>query len=64
MICDSRPSEVKALESMTVENYYSTVNTWLRIVHEKNQALEKATGKSNKEDKEVKRSMSASRKPN
>jgi len=40
MICESRPSEVAHLENMSVENYYSTVNTWLRIVDEKNAAIE------------------------
>ena len=64
MICESRPSEVKALESMTVEGYYSTVNTWLRIVEEKNEAVEKATGKASSKEKEnIKRTMSATRKP-
>ena len=64
MICESRPSEVQTLESMTVEGYYSTVNTWLRIVQEKNEALDNATGKTSKKDpSNVKRTMSATRKP-
>ena len=63
MICESRPSEVQTLEAMTVEGYYSTVNTWLRIVQEKNDAIEAATGKSKPNPSNVKRTMSASRKP-
>lgn len=61
MICESRPSEVDHLERMTVENYYSTVNTWLRIIDEKNAAIEDAGKGSQAKDKEVKRSMSAKR---
>jgi len=61
MICESRPSEVDHLERMTVENYYSTVNTWLRIIDEKNAAIEDAGKGSQSKDKEVKRSMSAKR---
>ena len=58
MICESRPSEVEHLERMTVENYYSTVDTWLRIIDEKNAAIENA-GSSG--EKDVKRSMSGKR---
>ena len=44
MICQSQPSEIEKLESLTVEGYYSTVNTWLRIIDEKNKAIEGASG--------------------
>jgi len=47
MICDSRPSEVEHLEGQTVESYYSTVNTWLRIIEEKNAAIEGGSGEKN-----------------
>jgi hypothetical protein len=46
MICQSQPSEIEKLESLTVEGYYSTVNTWLRIIDEKNKAIEGATGQT------------------
>ena len=56
MICESKPSEIEHLERQTVEVYYSTVNTWLRIIEEKNASIEKQTGEKN-----VSRSMSGKR---
>jgi hypothetical protein len=58
MICESRPSEVEHLENLTVEGYYSTVNTWLRIIDEKNAAIDNS---SDPGSKNVKNSMSAKR---
>ena len=46
MICQSQPSEIEKLESLTTEAYYSTVNTWLRIVEEKNKAIEGSDSES------------------
>jgi len=41
LICDSRPSEMKALESLSVDEYYQTITTWLKIIDEKNKSVER-----------------------
>lgn len=39
MICDSKPSEMKVLETGSIDEYYQTINTWIRIVEEKNKSV-------------------------
>lgn len=46
VICDSKVSEMRVLELLGVDEYYQTISTWMRIMDEKNNAIEKATGKS------------------
>ena len=46
MVCDSKVSEMRALELLGVDEYYQTISTWMRIMDEKNKAIEKAGGKS------------------
>jgi len=58
MICQSQPSEIEKLESLTTESYYSTVNTWLRIVEEKNKAIEGSSGGSGSKSKNKHSSIS------
>jgi hypothetical protein len=41
MVCEGRLSDIKILEAMPVEEYYSTVNTFLAAVDKKNEAFEK-----------------------
>ncbi|MFM9060485.1 MAG: hypothetical protein ACKOQP_02325 [Bacteroidota bacterium] len=40
MICESKVSEMKALESLGVDEYYMTLNTWVKIIDEKNKAMD------------------------
>lgn len=37
---------MRVLELLGVDEYYQTISTWIRIMDEKNNAIEKATGKS------------------
>lgn len=41
LICESKVSEVKALESLSVDEYYQTLTTWMKIIDEKNKTTEK-----------------------
>lgn len=43
LICDNKVSEMKVLESLTVDEYYMTLNTYIRIAEERNEATDKAT---------------------
>lgn len=40
LICESRVSEMKALESLGVDEYYMTIHTWIKIIDERNKAIE------------------------
>ena len=40
MVCDGVPSEMKVLESGSIDEYYQTLSTWLRVIEEKNAAIE------------------------
>lgn len=40
IVCEGRPTEIAALESKTVEDYYSTVHTWITINDERKKSLE------------------------
>lgn len=37
---------MRALELLGVDEYYQTISTWMKIMDEKNKAIEKAGGKS------------------
>lgn len=41
LICDSKPSEMKVLENLSVDEYYQTITTWMKLVDEKNKSVEK-----------------------
>lgn len=43
LICDNRVSEMKVLESLSVDEYYMTLSTYIRIAEERNEAADKAT---------------------
>jgi hypothetical protein len=47
IICDNKVSEMKALENLNVDEYYQTLSTYVRIVEEKNEALEGNNNKGN-----------------
>jgi hypothetical protein len=40
LICDSKVTEMKALENLCVDEYYQTLATWIKIIDEKNKAVE------------------------
>lgn len=40
VICDNKVSEMKALESLSVDEYYQTITTWMKIMDEKAKAYE------------------------
>lgn len=52
MICDSKPSEVRALESLSVDEYYQTISTWMKIMDEKNKAFDKINDGDDEKPKE------------
>jgi hypothetical protein len=41
IICDSKVTEMKALENLSTDEYYQTVSTYFRIIDERNEAFEK-----------------------
>ncbi len=43
LICDNRVSEMKVLESLSVDEYYMTLSTYIRIAEERADSIEKAT---------------------
>ena len=43
LVCDNRVSEMKVLESLTTDEYYMTLNTYLRIGEERSDAADKMT---------------------
>jgi hypothetical protein len=47
LVCDSKPSEMRALESLSVDEYYQTLSTWMKIIDEKNKSVEKIKGSDN-----------------
>jgi len=57
LMCDSKPSEMKVLENLSVDEYYQTISTWMKIIDEKNKAVEKV-GSDNDEPKTRKRMKS------
>lgn len=47
LVCDSKPSEMKVMESLSVDEYYQTISTWMKIIDEKNKSVEKIKGSDN-----------------
>jgi hypothetical protein len=41
LICESKPSEMKVLENLSVDEYYQTITTWIKLIDEKNKSVEK-----------------------
>lgn len=56
IVCDNRVTDMKVLESLGVDEYYQTINTWLRILEEKNEAIEKG-GKGSDDDGKQRRKL-------
>jgi hypothetical protein len=55
VVCDNRVSDIKSLESLSVDEYYMTINTYLRIIEERNEGgADKATS-SGADNNNVKR---------
>jgi len=43
LICDSKPSEMKVLENLSIDEYYQTITTWMKIIEEKNKSVDKVS---------------------
>ena len=43
LLCDNKVSEMKVLESLSVDEYYMTLSTYIRIAEERSEAYDKAT---------------------
>lgn len=43
IICDNKVSEMKVLESLSIDEYYMTLSTYIRIAEERAEAMEKGT---------------------
>ena len=43
LICDNKISEMKVLESLSVDEYYMTISTYIRIAEERAESIEKST---------------------
>lgn len=41
---------MKVLESLGIEEYYQTLNTWMKILDDKNDALNSSSGKKDNSD--------------
>lgn len=40
VICDNKVSEMKALELLSIDEYYQTMSTWMKIMDEKAKAYD------------------------
>jgi hypothetical protein len=38
---------MKVMESLSVDEYYQTISTWMKIIDEKNKSVEKIKGSDN-----------------
>ena len=49
LICDNKVSEMKVLESLSVDEYYMTLSTYIRIAEERAEAMDdsKSSGGDN-----------------
>jgi hypothetical protein len=43
LICDNKVSEMKVLESLSVDEYYMTLSTYIRIAEERAEAMDGST---------------------
>lgn len=59
LVCDSKPSEMKVMESLSVDEYYQTISTWMKIIDEKNKSVEKIKGSDNGPSHGTNRRMSS-----
>lgn len=55
LICDNRVSEMKVLESLSVDEYYMTLSTYIRIAEERAEAMDKSTSSGGGDNNNVKR---------
>lgn len=51
-MCDNKVSEMKLLELLSVDEYYQTISTWMKILEEKNEAVNKSDNKNNDDGKQ------------
>jgi hypothetical protein len=55
LICDNKVSEMKVLESLSVDEYYMTLSTYIRIAEERAEAHDKATSSDTESNNNAKR---------
>ena len=55
LICDNRVSEMKVLESLSVDEYYMTLSTYIRIAEERAESIEKSTSSGDGDNNNAKR---------
>ena len=55
LICDNKVSEMKVLESLSVDEYYMTLSTYIRIAEERAEAMDKGTSSSGNDNNNQKR---------
>jgi hypothetical protein len=48
---------MKVLECLGVDEYYQTLNTWIKILDDKNEAMTKGTGGNNNDDGKQRRRL-------
>ena len=53
LICDNKVSEMKVLESLSTDEYYMTLSTYIRIAEERAEAMDgsKSSGGDNNNQK-------------
>jgi hypothetical protein len=55
LICDNKVSEMKVLESLSVDEYYMTLSTYIRIAEERAEAMEGSTSSGGNDNNNQKR---------
>jgi hypothetical protein len=50
---------MKVMESLSVDEYYQTISTWMKIIDEKNKSVEKIKGSDNGQGHGTNRRMSS-----
>mgnify|MGYP006301640573 CR=1 FL=1 len=57
MLCDNRVSDMKVLESLSVDEYYMTLTTWMKILDDKVKAQGGDDKASNNNDGKERRKL-------
>lgn len=50
---------MKVLESLSVDEYYQTINTWMKIVDERNKAIEEVSSDSGSKEGQSRKRLTA-----
>lgn len=55
LVCDNKVSEMKVLESLSTDEYYMTLSTYIRIAEERAESMDKATSSGGGDNNNQKR---------